>query len=107
MADELAQLKQQRLAQLQRQAQDQAQERAEFMGQVQMLEGMVKQHLSREALARYGNIKAVDEKKALQVCVLLGQLINENKIGMITDEQFKAVLQQLSPAKREMKITFK
>jgi len=109
--DELEQLKQQRLAQRQQRlnqhVQQQAQEQAELQQQLQMLEAAVKQHLTKEALERYGNIKSADEKKAMQICVLLGHVINEQGVRTITDEQLKVVLQQLTPQKRETKITFK
>lgn len=100
--DELDDIRQRRLGQLRQQAQEQA----EFQQQVQALEAGVKQHLSRDALARYGNIKAVDGQKAVQVCLVLAQLIKEQRMANITDEQLKIILQQMAH-KREPTIRFR
>lgn len=100
--DELDDIRQRRLGQLHQQAQEQA----EFQQQVQALETGVKQHLTREALARYGNIKAVDGQKAVQLCLVLAQLIKEQRMSIVTDEQLKIILQQIA-YKREPIIRFR
>lgn len=84
--------------QMQGQMQDQLQEQAQMQQQVAQLESVVKSQLSKEALARYGNIKAADPEKALQIIVLFAQLMQSGKIqGTIDDILFKRVLEKLTP----------
>ncbi|MBS3174463.1 hypothetical protein J4440_01135 [Candidatus Woesearchaeota archaeon] len=84
-----------------------SQERIKLQEQINALETFVKQHLDNEAITRLGNIKSVDQGKALQIIVLLSKIIQENKIDIISDEQFKQILKQLDSEKRETKIVRK
>jgi len=64
--------------------------------QLNLLEQEVKKYLSRDAILRYGNIKAVNPEKARQIIVLLSQLIQNGQIReQISDEQFKQLLLQI------------
>ncbi len=94
--DELEELKRKKLEQLKRQQEDQQEEQAQLEGQLQQLESMVKQLFTKDALLRYGNIKAAHPEKATQLVVVLGQLMQSGKVKKINDEQLKQILKQLS-----------
>lgn len=105
---ELDELRKKKLAMLQRQyqqqASDEAREEQQLAQQIEMLEGMVKQALTREAWSRYANIKTADPERAVQILAVLGQLIQTGKVRQIDDERFKLLLAKLTPQKRETKI---
>lgn len=105
---ELDELRKKKLAMLQRQyqqsANDETQEEQQLAQQIEILEGMVKQVLTREAWSRYTNIKTADQERAVQILAVLGQLIQSGKIRQIDDERFKLLLAKLTPQKRETKI---
>lgn len=107
--DELDELKKRRLMELQKQQEDalrqQAQEDQQMQAQVDQLEAAVRQFLSKEALQRYGNLKAAHPEKAIQLLVILGQAIQQGQIKeKISDEQLKNLLARLQPEKKEFKI---
>ncbi len=80
------------------------QEAAELDAQVQKLEALVRQHLSRDALARYGSIKAAHPDRALQVLIFLGKLVQSGKVDMVSDEQLKMLLMNMTTPRRDSKI---
>lgn len=106
---ELEELKKQRLEQLQQELmQKQMQEQAEMQQQLEQLEAVAKRFMSSQAIARYGNLKSVHTEKAIQSIVLIAQLVQQNKITeIISDEQYKNLLQRLTPEKKEFRITKK
>ncbi len=106
---DLEELKKQKLDQLQRELmQKQMQEQFEAQEQLEQLESVAKPFLSPEALARYGNLKAVHTEKAIQSIVVIAQLIQQEKIKeKVTDEQYKNLLLRLTPEKKEFRITKK
>ena len=109
MTDELEELKKKKLMELQKQQQSamqqQMQEEAQLQEQLQQLEAVVKQYLTKEALIRYGNIKAAHPEKQVQLLAVLGQLIQAGQIKeKLTDEQLKEILKKLTPEKKEFKI---
>lgn len=76
--------------------------------QVESLEALVKKHLDKNALMRYGNLKSAHPEKAMQALVVLAQLIQNKQITrVLTDEEFKALLMQMTEEKRETKISFR
>lgn len=81
---------------MQEQASQQQAEEAQASQQLAALEGMVKVRLTRDALQRYGNIKAAHPERAVQLLVVLGRLINTGRAGMIGDEELKSVLRMMS-----------
>ena len=69
------------------------------------MENAVKQLLAKEALARYGNLKAAHQEKALQLLLILFQAIQKGQIrSKIDDETLKKILGQLTPKQKEFKI---
>ena len=77
-------------------------EQQKIKQQITELELAVKQKLTKEALQRYGNIKAAYPDKAVQLLVRLAQ--NLDKFNTINDSQLKEILKQMTPKKREFKI---
>lgn len=106
--DELEELKRKKLEELKNQQeaalQQQTGEQAQLEQQIEQLEMMVRQVFTKDALSRYGNIKAAHPKKAVQVLVVLGQLIQQGKIKQINDAQLKEILKKLTPEKKDFKI---
>src|SRR3989338_9971159 len=103
--DELSELKKKRLDELKKiriaELQQQMQQQAEIQEQIEQLEDFVRPYLTKEALARYGNLRTAHPEKAVQVMVLLAQAIQGKKIGRIDDNTFKEILQRITPKKKE------
>ena len=106
---ELEELKKQRLEQLQQELmQKQMQEQVEMQQQLEQLEAVAKRFMSPEAIARYGNMKAVHTEKAIQSIVVIAQLVQQGKIKeILSDEQYKNLLMRLTPEKKEFRINKK
>lgn len=82
------------------------QEKIKLQNQILEVEKMVKNYMTNEAIARYGNLKSAHPEKALGSIALIARLIQENKITeKITDDQFKQLLMNMEPGKRESKIS--
>jgi programmed cell death protein 5 len=110
--DELEELKKKRLQELQQKQQEsmqqQAQQEAQLQQQIQQLEQAVKQFLSKEALERYGNLKAAHPEKAVKLLVILAQLAQSGKItNQVADVQLKELLKQMEPKKKDFNIKHK
>ncbi|MBN2111794.1 hypothetical protein JW707_01715 [Candidatus Woesearchaeota archaeon] len=101
--DELEAIRQKKAEEFQRQAEEQAQ----LNQQISQLESIVKTILTKDALQRYGNLKAAHPEKAVQLLALIGQLIQSGKIRKITDDELKKMLIMLEPKKKQIKITRK
>lgn len=68
--------------------------------QIDAAESVVKQHLSKEALLRYGNIKVAYPELAQKIIIAIASAVQNQGIhSKITDEQFKELLKQLNPKK--------
>ena len=81
------------------------QQQAQLQEQIAQLEMAVKQHMTKEAVLRYGSIKAAHPEKAVQSLVVLSQLLQSGRLEKIDDITFKKILEQMAPKKREIKIT--
>ena len=106
--DELEAIRQKKLASLQQQAlREKAEEQAAAEVQAQK-EAILRQILTPEARQRLTNIKMVKPQFAEQIEMQLIQLASSGRLkGQVTDEQLKALLQQLQGKERERKITFR
>ena len=106
---DIEEVKRQRMRQLQMQQQQQAamqqvQEQAALQQQLRELEVVVKAHLSRDALSRYGNIKSAHGEMVVQLLVLLGNMVSKNPNLQISDEQLKSILMEINGYKKEINI---
>lgn len=84
--------------------QKQDNEEQEFQQQVQQLEAVVKQRMTKEALQRYGNVKAANPQKALQLIAVLGQFIQSGRIEQVDDELLKKILAKMSEGRKDFQI---
>jgi programmed cell death protein 5 len=109
--DELAELRRQRLEQMQRQAMEQQAMEEEALRQKQ-IESQIRialmEILEPEARERLNTIKLTRPEFAKAVEQQLVILAQSGRIRQrITDEQLKSLLAQLTPAKKEFRITRK
>ena len=81
------------------------QQEIELQQQIQQLESVVKQYLTKEAIQRYGNIKAAHPETSVQLIAIIAQAIQSGQIKeKIDDETLKNILMNLQKPKREFKI---
>ncbi|MBS3127579.1 hypothetical protein J4410_00355 [Candidatus Woesearchaeota archaeon] len=78
----------------------------EAQQQLAQLEQIIKSRFTKEALQRFGNIKAAYPEKASQVILILGQALQKEEFPVIDDQLLKQVLIRLQE-KKEMNITRK
>ncbi len=64
------------------------------------MEAIVRQRLTKEALQRYGNIRAADQLKARQIIAILYQIIQSGKVQMISDAQLKEMLKGMNQQRK-------
>ena len=104
--DDIRKRKLEELMQLQQgKSQQQADEQAQIQQQIEQMETIVRQFMTKEALARYGNLKTAHQEKALQLLLILFQAIQKGQVqSKIDDSTLKKVLEQLTPKKKEIKI---
>ena len=107
--DNLEEIKKKKIEELQRKFAEQysgeLKEQVELRQQIELLENIAKQYMSKEAISRYGNLKSAHPELALQVSALIAQAIQSGQVReKITDEQFKEVLKRIQGPKKEFKI---
>jgi|TARA_B100001964_G_C13816581_1_gene415403 programmed cell death protein 5 len=106
--DKLEEIKKRKLEELKNaqlgQLQQQTQEEEQLKQQIQQLEMIVKQALTKEALERYGNLKAAFPERAVQVLVILTQALQSGQITQVDDDTLKEILKKISPEKKDIKI---
>jgi programmed cell death protein 5 len=106
--DELEKIRKKKLEQLQRAQQEnlqqQLQQEAQLQQQIEQLEMIVRQVLTKDAMQRYGNLKAAHPEKALQLLIVLAQAIQHGELHSIDDKTLKEILIKLTPQKRDFKI---
>jgi len=104
--EELEKLKEERKNQLQSDDQDvDTEEQAEQ--QKQRIWDQAKQYMSSEAVSRLGNIKTVDEEKALAVARQITRLGEMGQIENISEEKMKDILRSIQQEKESSKSNIK
>ncbi|MBL7051602.1 MAG: hypothetical protein ISS01_00770 [Nanoarchaeota archaeon] len=69
------------------------------------LEKFVKQYLSAEAVTRYGNLKTVHPEKAVQSLIIIAEMAQKGRLNArVSDAQYKTLLVQMKPEKKEFKV---
>ena len=80
-------------------------EKINLQKKVLEIENIAKQHMSQEAISRYGALKSAHLQKALHAIAIIAQLASQGEIKeKITDEQFKKLLVSIEPEKKETRI---
>jgi len=109
--DELAEIRKRKMAQLQQQAADQQGMQAELERQQQQkaqIQMILMQILEPDARERLNTIKLTKPEFAAAIEQQLVMLAQSGRLRQkITDAQFKELLRQLAPAKRDYTITRK
>ena len=106
--DELAEIRRKRLAQMQQQAVDQQEDMERQQKQDAQIQMVLMQILEPEARERLNTIKLTKPEFARAVVQQLVMLAQSGRIKQkITDAQLKELLKQLTPAKKDFKITRK
>lgn len=100
----LEEIRKRKLQQMMAAQNESMQQQVQLQEQIAQLEMAVRQHMTKEAVLRYGNIKAAHPEKAIQSLVVLSQLLQSGRLQNIDDVTFKKILEQLTPRKREIKI---
>jgi programmed cell death protein 5 len=101
----LDEIRKKKLEELMRAQQAQSEQQAQMQQQVEQIESVVRQFFTKDALARYGNLKAAHQEKALQLLVILFQAIQKGQVsGKIDDATLRKILEQLTPKKKDIKI---
>jgi len=81
------------------------QEELKIQQQLVQLENLAKQHMTKEAIQRYGNLKVAHPQKALEVIMLLAQLIQNGQLkDKVDDYALKEFLLKTQQAKKEFKL---
>ena len=104
--DDLDSIRERKLEEMIERQQEQTQ-KEKINAQIQQMDALVKNYLTKDALERYGNIKVAYPEKAMQLMAILGQLIQQGHLkDKLTDAQLKDILKQITE-KRDIKITRK
>jgi programmed cell death protein 5 len=106
--DELEHIRQKKLQQLQSQAlnnqlQEQMQQES-MLQQLEQVESVVKQHMTKEAVSRYGNVKAAHPEKAAQTLLIMARALETRQATKINDDLLKHFLGALTPPNHEFKL---
>src|SRR3989338_11473516 len=90
---------------MQQQKSQKSDEQSQIQQQIEQMESIVKQLFTKDALARYGNLKAAHQEKAIQLLVILFQAMQKGQVkGKIEDSLLKRILEQLAQKKKEFRI---
>ncbi len=103
----LDEIRARKLAAMQARAQQQSHEDVQFAQQLAQLEAIVKTHMTRDAIARLGNVKAANPERAAQAIAVMAQLIQAGRVTAVDDATLRGILERLQPEKKEFKITRK
>ena len=78
---------------------------SELIQQIALLENIAKQNMTKEAIARYGNLKLAHQETALKVAASIAQAA---QIGQLTeplnDLQLKQLLMNLQQGKKQFNL---
>ena len=103
--ESLEDIKKRKLQEMLGQQNQQVDEQAQVQQQIRQLELLIGNYLTKDALLRYGNIKAAHKDKAMQLLVILSQMIQQGQIsGKIDDETLKNLIIKITPKQKDIKI---
>ncbi len=79
---------------------EQLNEAAQFEQQLTHLENTIKTVMTPEARSRYTNIKIASPTRAVEVLMLIAQLLQTGKLNHLDDNTFKTLLTQSQQPKK-------
>ena len=89
---------------IEKQLQEQAALTQQLKQQLAAIESVAKQKMSKDAIARYGNIKVAHPETAVRAISLIAQAVSAGQLKeTMGDEEFKALLQAIQQGKKEFK----
>ncbi len=103
----LDEIRARKLAAMQTRAQERTREDAQFASQVAQLEAIIKTRMTKDAIARLGNVKTAHPERAVQAIAVMAQLIQAGRIATVDDATLKDILERLQPEKKGFRITRK
>lgn len=78
---------------------------SELIQQIALLENIAKQNMSKEAIARYGNLKLAHPETALKVIAAIAQAAQLGQLHeTLSDVQFKQLLLDLQQGKKQFNL---
>ncbi len=84
--------------------QKQFEQQARMQQQVEMLEGIAKQFLSKDAAERYGRVKIAHPALAIKIVALIAQAAQAGQLqNQISDAQLRELLIRLQEGKKEFR----
>ncbi|HLD86596.1 MAG TPA: DNA-binding protein [Candidatus Nanoarchaeia archaeon] len=101
---ELDEIRRRKLEDLKRSQSQKSNHEQKIDQQIEQLESMVKPLFTKDALTRYGTIKAAYPDRAVQVLLVLAQAAKKGQVSQVDDKLLKDILLQLTPKQRETKI---
>jgi len=101
---EIDALRKRKMERMQQAAAQQQSEDQQLQQQIAQMEAAVKLRMDKEAISRYGNLKAAHKEKSVHALVILAQLLQQGKVAEITDPLFKDILQQLAAGQKDITI---
>ena len=73
--------------------------------EISAIENNAKNFLDKDAMIRYGNLKSAFPEKSIQVMAVINQLVSQGNLNKkLNDMEFKDLLKNLNPKKKEIKI---
>jgi DNA-binding TFAR19-related protein (PDSD5 family) len=81
---------------IKKQLAEQDAEKAVLKEQLEMIEKIAKQKMTREAVSRYGTVKLAHPEKAIRAISYVAQAVQSGFKEMIDDEKFKEILKQIN-----------
>lgn len=91
--------------QIDEQVSEQLNEQIKLAQQIRLLENIAKQKMTKEAIARYGNLKLAHPEVAIKAITVIAQAVQLGQIkDIIDDEKFKELLEQIQQDKKRFRI---
>ena len=102
--DELKQIRIRKMQELQNEMNAQAQQEAMVQQQFEQVELAVKTKMTKEAISRYGNLKAAYPEKAVHALIIMARALETRQVTQINDNILKHFLGALTPQKKEFNL---
>lgn len=73
--------------------------------QLDQIEAIAKQYLTKDALLRYNNLKLAHHDKAIHAATIIAQAVSTRQLNKkLSDKEFKEILIELDKGKKEYRI---